>query len=51
MMRFLLMLSNISHHTIFKTLKYIFNLSIEKDIPDQLKITEVTPLSKKGEMR
>ena len=33
-----------------KTLKYIFNLSLEKGtFPDQLKIAKVTPLFKKGD--
>ena len=35
--------------SIFESLRYIFNLSIEKAIfPDQLKIAKVAPLFKKG---
>ena len=49
MMRFLLILSNISP-SIFEPLRYICNLSIEKRIfPDQLKIAKVTSLFKKGD--
>ena len=36
--------------SLFVPLRYIFNLSIQKDIfPDQLKIAKVTPLIKKGD--
>ena len=36
--------------SVFEPLRYIFNLSIKKDIfPDQLKIAEVIPLFKKGD--
>ena len=35
---------------VFEPMKYIFNLSIVKGIfPDQLKISKVTPLFKKGD--
>ena len=35
---------------VFEPMRYIFNLSIEKDIfPDQLKIAKVTPMFKKRE--
>ena len=36
--------------SVFETMRYIFNLSIEKSIfPDQLKIAKVTSLFKKGD--
>ena len=36
--------------SIFKPLRYIFNLSIDKGIsPDQFEIAKVTPLLKKGD--
>ena len=35
--------------SVFELLRYIFNLSIEKDmLPDKLEIANVTPLFKKG---